>query len=93
MILLYSKTGSWTWNPLYTEYSKDYVDQFYRHVEPETGRRYQLGDLTGPGGAAKGNPSYECWGSPDIGDTVESGWLSCSRRDASYRLVRAPSKA
>ena len=62
VILLYSKTGTWNWNPLYTEYSKDYVDQFYRHVEPETGRRYRLGDLTGPGGAAKGNPSYEVLG-------------------------------
>ena len=62
VILLYSKTGSWTWNPLYTKYSKDYVDRFYRHVEPETGRRYQLGDLTGPGGAARGNPSYEVLG-------------------------------
>ncbi len=62
VILLYSKSGSWTWNPLYTKYSKDYVDQFYRHVEPETGRRYQLGDLTGPGGAARGNPSYEVLG-------------------------------
>ena len=62
VILLYSKTGSWTWNPLYTEYSKDYIDQSYRHVEPETGRQYRLDNLTGPGGAAKGNPSYEVLG-------------------------------
>ena len=27
-----------------------------------TGRRYRLGDITGPGGAAKGNPSYEVMG-------------------------------
>ena len=61
-ILLYSKRDEWTWNPLYTEYDQDYMDQFYSHVEPGTGRRYQLGDLTGPGGAAKGNPSYEVMG-------------------------------
>ncbi len=62
LLLFYPKSDSWTWNELYTEYDQDYVDQFYRHVEPETGRRYRLGDLTGPGGAAKGNPSYEVMG-------------------------------
>ena len=62
LILFYSKGAKWTWNPLYTEYDQDYVDQFYRHIEPETGRRYRLGDLTGPGGEAKGNPQYEVMG-------------------------------
>ena len=62
LILFYSKSDTWTWNPLYTEYDEDYTDRFYRHVEPETGRRFRLGDLTGPGGAAKGNPSYEVMG-------------------------------
>ncbi len=61
-LLFYSNGNNWTWNPLYTEYDEDYVDRFYRHVEPETGRRYRLGDLTGPGGAAKGNPIYEVMG-------------------------------
>src|SRR6202008_3170968 len=35
---------------------------FYKHVEPETGRRYRLSDITGPGGAAKGDPKYEFLG-------------------------------
>ena len=61
-LLFYSKGDSWTWNPIYTEYDQDYVDRFYRHIEPETGRRYTLGDLTGPGGDAKGNPHYELLG-------------------------------
>lgn len=61
-LLFYSKGDSWTWNPVYSDYDQDYLDSFYRHVEPETGRRYRLGDLTGPGGAAKGNPSYEVMG-------------------------------
>ena len=43
LILFYTKGGSWTWNPLYTEYDKDYVDQSYRHTEENTGRRYRLG--------------------------------------------------
>ena len=61
LIFFYSKGNSWTWNPLYTEYDQDYIDQFYRHVEPETGRRYRLDNLTGPGGADKGK-SYEVLG-------------------------------
>ena len=61
-LLFYTKGAQWIWNPIYTPYDQDYTEQFYRHVEPETGRRYTLGDLTGPGGAAKGNPSYEVMG-------------------------------
>lgn len=62
VILVYSRGSSWTWNPVYTPYDQSYVDQFYRHIDPDSGRRYRLGDLTGPGGAAKGNPSYEVMG-------------------------------
>ena len=62
VILFYTKSDEWTWNPVHTEYDEDYADDFYRHVEPETGRRYTLGDLTGPGGAKKGNPEYEVMG-------------------------------
>ena len=62
ILLFYTKTSNWNWNPVYTPYDQEYIDQFYRHVEPETGRRYRLGDLTGPGGAARGNPSYEVMG-------------------------------
>ena len=61
-ILFYTKSDRWIWNVTYTPYDTDYIDQFYRHIEPETGRRYRLGDLTGPGGAAKGNPQYEVMG-------------------------------
>ena len=62
LILFYTKSDQWTWNPIYTGYDQEYIDQFYRHVEPETGRRYRLGDLTGPGGSGKGNPYYEVMG-------------------------------
>ena len=62
LILFYTKSDQWTWNPIYTGYDQEYIDQFYRHVEPETERRYRLGDLTGPGGSAKGNPYYEVMG-------------------------------
>ena len=62
VLLFYTKTDDWNWNPVYTRYDREYVENFYRFVEPDTGRRYRMGDLTGPGGAAKGNPQYEVMG-------------------------------
>ncbi|HUY75300.1 MAG TPA: DNA methyltransferase [Ktedonobacterales bacterium] len=55
IILFYTKSareGDWTWNQQYTPFSDDYIKDFYRHVEPDTGRRYRLSDLTAskPGG-------------------------------------------
>ena len=61
-LLFYTKTSNWDWNPVYVPYDEDYIDNFYRHIEPDTGRRYTLDNITGPGGAAKGNPSYEVMG-------------------------------
>lgn len=62
VILLYSKGSQYTWNMQYQPYSEEYIRAFYKHIEPETGRRYRLSDITGPGGAAKGNPRYEFLG-------------------------------
>lgn len=62
VLLYYSRSDAWTWNPIHTDYDPEYVRTAYRHVEPGTGRRYRLDNLTGPGGAAKGNPSYEVMG-------------------------------
>ena len=62
VLLFYTKNDDWNWNPVYTEYDRDYVENFYRFVEPDTGRKYRMGDITGPGGAAKGNPRYEVMG-------------------------------
>ena len=62
ILLFYTKRDDWQWNPVYVPYDESYVEGFYKFVEPETGRRYRLGDLTGPGGAAKGNPQYEVMG-------------------------------
>ena len=61
-LLYYTKGDDWAWTPVYTPYDEEYIEAFYKYVEPGTGRRYRLGDLTGPGGAAKGNPSYEVMG-------------------------------
>jgi DNA modification methylase len=62
VIFFYTKGDDWTWNPQFTPYDEDYAEQFYKYIEPETGRRYGLFDLSGPGGAAKGNPMYEVLG-------------------------------
>jgi DNA modification methylase len=63
-IFLYASSDEYTFHHAYKSYDEDYVENFYRHVEAETGRRYRLGDITAPGGAApsKGNPHYEFLG-------------------------------
>lgn len=48
-------------NPVFTPYDKDYIESNFRNQDPD-GRRYSLSDLSGPGGAKKGNPFYEFLG-------------------------------
>lgn len=62
ILLFYAKSAAWTWHQQYTPYDETYVKNTYRYTEPDTGRRYALGDLAGPGGAMKGNPRYEVLG-------------------------------
>jgi adenine-specific DNA-methyltransferase len=62
VLLFYTKSDKWAWSPDHIPYDDEYVQTKYRHIEPGTGRRYRLDNLTGPGGAAKGNPSYEVMG-------------------------------
>lgn len=63
-VFFYGASADYTFRHQYTAYDEEYVNDFYRHVEEKTGRRYRLGDLTAPGGAApsKGNPHYEFLG-------------------------------
>ena len=61
-ILFSTKSDEWIWNPVYTPYDQEYVDGFYRHIEPETGRRYRIDNMTGPGGTERGNPEYAVMG-------------------------------
>jgi len=61
-ILFYRKAEGNQFNQSFSEYSEDYVKSFYKYVEKDTGRRYRLISMTGPGGAAKGNPEYEVMG-------------------------------
>jgi adenine specific DNA methylase Mod len=59
---LYSKTDSFVWNQQYTAHDEKYVNSHYTNLEPGSGRRYRLDNITAPGGASKGNPYYEFLG-------------------------------
>lgn len=61
IILRYSKGPNWIWNPQYTEHDPEYIRRFYRHTEPETGRRYCLDNLTNPN-KDRPNLTYEFLG-------------------------------
>jgi DNA modification methylase len=61
VLLYYTKSENYTFNTLYLPYDQAYVDKYYRYRDPD-GRRYWLDNLTGPGGADKGNPFYEVMG-------------------------------
>jgi DNA modification methylase len=81
-IFFYSRSRSWTWNPLHTGYDGDYVGSAYRHRDPD-GRRYRRGDLTAakPGGDVSylwpvKRPSGGAWES-DLDDehlSPKEGW-------------------
>lgn len=62
VLLYYAVSDATPLTQLYLPLPEETVAKWYRHVEAGTGRRYNLGDLTGPGGAAKGNPHYEFLG-------------------------------
>ncbi len=62
VILYYAKNdGTQTFNQQYIPFAQEYIDEWYRHTDPD-GRRYKLDNMLGPGGAAKGNPFYEVMG-------------------------------
>ena len=61
-ILVYSKSKDYYWDQPYENYSEEYITRTYKCVEKKTGRKYALGDLSGPGGSSKGNPFYEFMG-------------------------------
>ncbi len=61
ILLYFSKGPAYSFNPVHLPYEQEYVDKYYRYRDPD-GRRYWLDNLTGPGGASKGNPIYEVMG-------------------------------
>lgn len=61
VILRYLKGNKATWNPQYAEHDPEYLEKFYRFVEPETGRRYRLDNLANPN-KNRPNLTYEFLG-------------------------------
>jgi DNA modification methylase len=59
VLLFYTKSDLPEWNQVFTPLDPEYVKTTYRYVEPETGRKFRVTPLTGPGGAEKGNPVFE----------------------------------
>ncbi len=57
-IFYYSKSEKFHFNSQFAEHDPAYLEKFYRHVEPETGRRYRWGDLTNPN-KERPNLTYE----------------------------------
>src|SRR4030095_4483974 len=47
-ILFYGKTAEVTWNTIYVPHRDEYIESHYSNVEPDTGRRYTLGDCLNP---------------------------------------------
>ena len=63
VLLLYRKSADSdsTFKYTFVGYDDEYIASKYPHVDSD-GRRYGLWDLSGPGGAAKGNPHYDVFG-------------------------------
>jgi len=61
-VFAYAKSPSYIFNNIFLPYSEDYISTFFKYAEPETGRKYRLTSMIGPGGVAKGNPTYEIMG-------------------------------
>lgn len=49
VILCFSKSGAPHYNIVHTAYDEKYISDFYRHVEPITGRRFRVSDITAAG--------------------------------------------
>jgi site-specific DNA-methyltransferase (adenine-specific)/adenine-specific DNA-methyltransferase len=61
-LFAYGKSENYTFNNLFLPYSAEYIQTFFKYRDANNGRRYRLVSMIGPGGAAKGNPSYSVMG-------------------------------
>ena len=60
-LLYYTKADEFMWERPFRPHDPAYVEKFYRYVEPETGRRYQLAHLVNPN-RDRPNLTYEFLG-------------------------------
>jgi len=48
ILFFYTKGKDYIWNQVYSDYRAEYVDSYFKHVEPGTNRRYQLQNVLNP---------------------------------------------
>ncbi len=48
VLFFYTKSDKWVWNQIYRPLSEKYIDSFFSHIEPGTGRRYRLQNVLNP---------------------------------------------
>ena len=95
IILRYTKTDKATWNPQYTVHSTEYIEDFYRYTEPETGRKYSLDNLANPN-KDRPNLTYEFlgvtrvwrWTKERMQEAYDNGLIVQSQPGAVPRLKR-----
>ncbi len=94
-VFYYTKSDDYTFNRQYLPHDESYVKDFYKYVEPETGRQYQLADLTNPN-KDRPNLTYEFlgikrvwrWTKERMQEAYEKGLIVQSSPDAVPRLKR-----
>jgi len=60
-ILFFTKSDASTWNPIFLDHSKEYVEKYYSSTEMESNRKYQLTSLLSPA-TNRPNLTYEFHG-------------------------------
>ena len=61
IIFYYTKNADYVFNRQYLSHNEEYIKNFYKYVEPETGRRYRLDNLANPN-KDRPNLTYEFLG-------------------------------
>lgn len=92
VILFYSKSAHYRWNPSYLPLPQETIDQWYNNIEEKTSRRFNRADLTasgirkGPSGATwRGvNPTNKGrhWAIPGFVDDIVGGLDTLDALDA-----------
>ncbi|EDN70386.1 type II DNA modification enzyme [Beggiatoa sp. PS] len=59
VVLFYTKSGLYTWYPIYGEYRPEYIAKYYNYIDDDTGRFFQPTSLLGH---QEVNPIYEWQG-------------------------------
>lgn len=59
LIFFYTRSEKFKWSTQYSSYSQDHIENSYRNIEPVTGRRFALRDLTASMSRASRGQLYE----------------------------------